>query len=40
MLSVRGLTWGSPEFIRIAKLGEEIYERWAEFEDEEEDDEQ
>lgn len=25
-MSVKGLTWGSPEFVRIAKLGEERYE--------------
>jgi hypothetical protein len=27
MLSVKGLTWGSTEFTRVAKLGEEMYER-------------
>jgi hypothetical protein len=27
MLSVKGMTWGTPEFIRVAKSGEEEYEK-------------
>jgi hypothetical protein len=39
MLSVKGLTWGTPEFINIAKLGERLYEQWGEVENCEEEDE-
>lgn len=38
MLSVKGLTWGTPEFIRIAKLGEEQFERLSACDCEDEDD--